>query len=98
MVFRPGPVAGPVQKSDFRFWPRHLVVRVKFFLKKNQNDIVLVKKNNSQRVATGSTRRVSQANPQDHTGFFLSLFFFQLSPVSAPNLKSTRQPGFKIML
>ena len=44
IVFRPGPVQG----LDSGFWPGR---PGQFFFKKNQNDIVLVKK--SQRVATG---------------------------------------------
>jgi hypothetical protein len=53
IVFKPGPVAGPVQGSCSRFWSGHPVARVNPYFLKNQNDVILVKKNKSQRVATG---------------------------------------------
>jgi hypothetical protein len=77
--------------------------------KKNQNDIVLVKKNKSQRVChrvlTGSCRvsRVDPAGQPGHTGFFFPSFFRQPGPVPAPGRPgpgSTRRagPGFKTMV
>jgi len=79
IVFRPGPVQGP----------GHRVARVNsFFL--NQNDVVLVKKQNkSQRVATGFLTRSTGLSGQP-TGFFLPLFFLQLSLIPAPG---DRVPG-----
>jgi hypothetical protein len=47
-------MAVPVQDLGSGFWLGHLVTRVNsFFLKKNQNNFILEKKNKSQRVATG---------------------------------------------
>ena len=79
MVFR----SGLVQSLSSEFLSDYWVVQVKFFFKKNQNDVVLVKKKNkSQRVATGFLTRycrvagliyqVSRVTPD----FFLLLFFF----------------------
>ena len=44
IVFKPGPVAGPVQGSCSRFWSGHPVARVNSYFLKNQNDVILVKK------------------------------------------------------
>jgi hypothetical protein len=52
-----------------------------FFLKKNQNDIVLVK-NKTQRVATEFLTGLARS--PGHTGFFLPIFFLQPGPVPAP--------------
>jgi hypothetical protein len=49
----------------------------------NQNDVVLVKKQNS----TGCNRILDQVLP-GHTGFFLTLLFLQPGPIPAPD-----QPG-----
>ena len=43
IVFRPDPVANP----GSRFWPGHQVTWINFFFLKNQNDVVLVKKQKS---------------------------------------------------
>ena len=67
IVFRPGPVQDP----GSGFWLGHRVARVNCFLK-NQNDIILEKKN--QRVATGFLTGLAES--PGHTGFFLPLFFF----------------------
>jgi len=48
------------------------------FFKKNQNHVVLVKKQKS----TGCNQIFDRVLP-GHTGFFLLLFFFQPNPVSA---------------
>ena len=90
-------MAGPVQSSGSGFWPG---LRVwpgrpgQFFIKKNQNDVVLVKK---KQKSTG----LSPGQP-GHTGFFLPLFFRQPGPVPVPGRPgpgSTRRagPGFKTM-
>jgi hypothetical protein len=84
---RPGPRLG------FRVLIGSLCRPGQFFFK-NQNDVVLVKKNKSQRVATGYCRVTGS------TEFFLTLFFLQPSPVPAsgrPGHGSTRRagPGFK---
>jgi hypothetical protein len=80
IVFRPGPVQGP----------GHRVARVNSFFFLNQNDVVLVKKQNkSQRVATGFLTRSTGSSGQP-TGFFLPLFFLQLSLIPAPG---DRVPG-----
>jgi hypothetical protein len=85
IVFRPGSVQG----LGFRFWSGYRVIRINSFFKKNQNDIVLVKKN--QRVATGfltGSCRINRVIPS----FFFSLCFFQPGPVPArqagPGLKT----------
>jgi hypothetical protein len=62
IVFRPGPVQG----SGF-----DRVARVKFFFL-NQNDVVLVKRNKSQRVATRFLTKSCRVTP----GFFFPYFFF----------------------
>jgi hypothetical protein len=79
IVFKPGPVQAP----GSRFWWVHRVVRANFFLKK-QNDVVLVKKKyKSQRLTTkfltGSTGSLG------HTRFFFLYFFFQPCPVLVPD-------------
>ena len=100
--FRPGLV----QDSGSGFWLGHWVVRVNS-LKKNQNDVVLVKK--SQRVATGfltrfcrvkrivgSTRLVSWVT----LGFFFPCFFFnpvQLQPQIGRLPDRHAEPSFKTM-
>ena len=43
------------------------------------------KKNKSQRVATKFFTVSYRVTPSGHTEFFLSLFFLQLEPISAPN-------------
>jgi hypothetical protein len=69
------------------------------YLKKNQNDVVLVKKikksTSCNQVLLG--RRV---NPPGYTGFFLPSFFLQPDRIPAPDPRSTRQagPGFKTMM
>jgi hypothetical protein len=83
--FKPGPVQGP----GSGFWPGHRVDRVNFYFKKIQNDIVLVKKKTSQRVATGfltgfcrvtgSACRVGRVTPgHDFSNFFINPVRFQL--------------------
>jgi len=63
----------------------------------NQNDIVLVKKNKNQRVATGFL-----TGSPGHTEFFFPLFFLQPGSISVPDrpgYRSTRRtgPSFKTM-
>ena len=78
IVFRPGSVADPVQNSGFRIWQGHHVTRVNCFFFKNQNDVVLLKKqtkiNGSCRVnqVIRSTSRVNRVTPS----FFFFYFFF----------------------
>jgi len=108
-VFKPGLVAGLVQGPGFRFWPGHWVLTGSAgsisILKKIQNGVVLVKKNKSQRVATGFLTgffRVSPPGQPGHTGSWLMLFFHQPGPVPAPGRpgpRSTRLagPGFKTL-
>jgi len=107
-VLRPGPVQG----SGFRFWPGHQVWpgRPGQFFKKNQNDVVLVKKNKKNksqwvchRVLPGQPGpRVDPAGQPGHTGFFLLLFFHQPGPVPTPDRPDPRsthrtRPDFKTM-
>ena len=54
-----------------------------FFLKKNQNDVVLVKK--SERIVTGFFDRVLPGQPVGYAEFFLPLFFLKPSPAPAPD-------------
>jgi hypothetical protein len=87
---------------DFN-WVNKLIKLI-FFL--NQNDIILVKK---KQISMGCNRifnRVlsgGRVNLPGYTGFFLSLFFLKLGPVSAPGRSGpglTRRagPGFKIII
>jgi len=103
-VLRPGLVAGPVQGSGSGFWPGHRVWPGRpgqFFKKKNQNDVVLVKKKTKKTKAngfvTGSWPGLARsAGSPGHTGFFLPPFFRQPGPVPAPGRPgpgSTRQAG-----
>ena len=48
IVLRPGPMVGPVQGPGSGFWPSR--PSQFFFLKKNQNDVVLVKKTKNIKV------------------------------------------------
>jgi len=84
-VLRPGLVAGPVQGSGFGFWLGHRVWlgRPDQFFKKNQNDVVLVKKNKKKTKINGFVTGPWPGQP-GHTEFFLPLFFHQLGPVPAP--------------
>jgi len=64
-----------------RFWVLTGSPESTFFFKKNQNDVILVKKK-----STGCNwvfDWVLSGQP-GHTGFFLPLFFLQLGPVPAP--------------
>ena len=83
IVLRPGPMAGPVRGPGFGFWRDHRVGRVNsLFLKKNQNDVILVKKENkSQQVCN----RVSRVFP--------SPVFSSTRPGSSP--RSTRRAEFQ---
>ena len=85
-------MAGPVQGLDFEFWPGQ---PGQFFLKKIQNDVVLVK-NKSQRVC----KRVFLGQPAGSSGshwVFSFLVFSSTRPGSSPG--STWQAGssFKII-
>ena len=88
IVLKPGPVAGPVKDPGSGFWPGQ------FFFLKNQNNVVLVKKQKSTGLQPGlaSSHRV-----------FSFPFFLQPGPVHVPGRPgpwSTRRagPGFKTML
>jgi len=72
IVFKPGPVQGPV----FRFWPSHRIRRSIPILKKIQNGVVLVKKK-SQRVATGFFRAGRVTPGHDFSYFFINPARFQ---------------------
>ena len=58
------------------------MVRVNFFELKRCR---FSKKNKSQRVTTKFFTVSYRVTPSGHTEFFLSLFFLQLEPISAPN-------------
>jgi hypothetical protein len=83
-VLRPGPVQG----SGSGFWPG---LRVwpgrpgQFFKKKNQNDVVLVKKNKSQRVC----HRVLTGSAGSHR-VFPSPVFSSTRPGSSPGSAGSR--------
>jgi len=88
-VLRSGPVAGPVQGPGSGFWPGHRVWPGRpgqFLKKKNQNDVVLVKKTKKKvnGFVTGSCRvnRVDPPGQPGYTGFFLPSFFHQPGPVT----------------
>ena len=85
IVFKPGPVQGSGSGSP----GFERVARVNpYFIKKNQNDVILVKKKKS----TSCNRVFYQVLP-GHTRSWLFLFFLQpgLVPVPGP------RPGFKTM-
>ena len=65
IVFKPGLVAGPVQGSGSGFWLGHQVAQVNLYFKKNQNDVVLIKKTkvNGMQLAFWQGHRVAQVNP-----------------------------------
>jgi hypothetical protein len=71
------------------------------FLKKNQNDVVLVKKKNKKKQkSTGLSPGLDRVLPGQpgHTGFFLPPFFHQPGPVPAPGRPGpglTRRAGFQ---
>jgi hypothetical protein len=75
-------VGGLVQDPGFRFLSDYRVARVNFFKLKRCR---FSKKNKSQRVATKFFTVSYRVTPSGHTEFFLSLFFLQLEPISAPN-------------
>ena len=105
IVLRPSPGSG--------FWLGHRVGRVNsFFKKKNQNDVVLVKKNKTKKKQkstglqpglaglTGSPGQLA-GSARSHR-VFSSLVFSSTSPVPTPGrpgLETTRRagPGFKTM-
>jgi hypothetical protein len=58
------------------------MIQVNFFKLKQCH---FSKKNKSQRVATKFFTVSYRVTPSGHTEFFLSLFFLQLEPISAPN-------------
>jgi hypothetical protein len=91
------------------WWSTRLKARVmdfdrvnpNFFI--NQNDVVLVKKINSQRVVTGFLTWSCWVNPPSQPSFWLPLFFDKLSPVptpsqSGPGLTHYTGLGFKTMI
>jgi len=75
-------VGGLVQDLGFRFLLDHRMIQVNFFKLKQCR---FSKKNKSQRVATKFFTVSYRVTPSGHTEFFLSLFFLQLEPISAPN-------------
>ena len=75
-------MGGLVQDPGFRFLSDYRVARVNFFELKRCR---FSKKNKSQRVATKFFTVSYRVTPSGHTEFFLSLFFLQLEPISAPN-------------
>jgi hypothetical protein len=101
IVFKPGPMADPVQGPGFGFWPGRQVGRVNLYFKKIQNGVFLVKKKQKKTKVNGlqpgfwpgfagSTRWVGQVTPgHDFSYFFINLARFQ--PRVDP-------PGFKTML
>jgi len=97
IVFRPGLMAGPVQSSGFDR-VTGLAGSI-FFFKKNQNDVVLVKKKtkiNELQPSFWLGLAMSTGSPGQpgHTEFFLTLFFLQPGPVPASGqsgLGSTRR-------
>jgi hypothetical protein len=101
IVFKPGPVAGPVQGSCSRFWSGHPVARVNPYFLKNQNDVILVKKKTKVNGLHLSFWPGFVGSP-GHTESWLFLFFLQPGLVPAPGQldpESTCQaePGFKTM-
>ena len=85
-------ISGSIQDSDSGFWPGHLISAGSIILKKNQNDIVSVKENKNQRIATefwtGSTGSPGRIK------FFFSLFFLQPGSIPAsdrPDPEPSRQ-------
>jgi hypothetical protein len=75
-------VGGLVQDLGFRFLLDHRMIQVNFFKLKQ---CCFSKKNKNQRVATKFFTVSYRVTPSGHTEFFLSLFFLQLEPISAPN-------------
>ena len=75
-------MGGLVQDPSFRFLSDHRMIQVNFFKLKRCR---FSKKNKSQRVATKFFTVSYRVTPSGHTEFFLSLFFLQLEPISAPN-------------
>jgi len=91
IVFKPGPVQGPVS----RFWSSHRIRRSILILKKIQKGVVLVKKKNkkkSQRVATGFFR-ACRVTPGHDFSYFLST-----RPGFNPGSICQARPGFKTIL
>ena len=86
IVFKLGPVAGPVQDPGSGFWPGHRVGPVNPYLKKIQNNIVLVKKTKVNGLQPGFAGSPGRSG---HTGSWLFLFFHQPGPIPAPG----RPPG-----
>jgi hypothetical protein len=79
IVCRSGLVVGVL---DFRFWSCYWIIWIKFFLKK-QNDIILVKiKINGLQLGFWPGYpgcRVNLSGQRGHIWFFLLLFFFNLA-------------------
>ena len=95
IVFKPGPVQGSGSGSP----GFERVTRVNpYFIKKNQNDVILVKKKKSQRVATGFFTRFCRVTPgHDFSYFFFNPAWFQ-SRVSKLCLKHTLITTFNSFL
>ena len=96
MVYRPDPVAGPVQDMSSGFWPGYRIVQVNFFFKKIKTTCKI--KNKNQQVATGFFDRVLPGQPARPHRVFLFHVFFQPDPIPAPiqpDPGSIRRAGFK---
>ena len=107
IVLRPNPVVDPVQGTGFEFWPGYRVLTESpgqfNFFKKNQNDFILIKKNNKKK-STGLRPGLdwSPGQPAELAGshrVFYSFIFSSTRPGFGPrSVGSSDGPGFKTMV